>query len=278
MGVTININGLSLAHKGSTGMATATVPDVCKTPSPAGPVPIPYPNIARVSELSDGTTTVKADGQMAAIKGSNLSRSSGDEAGTAGGVKSSTFGKEATWILYSFDVQFEGQGACRLTDKMFMNSQNTVCLAGFFNPSINQSRDPAGWCKALRECIREMVGEGRQGKKGKYYKDRGLEERMNQNRGIGIKHGEGFGPKDFYNVEVNGVTQEKYPWKTHNDEIVRTQKELKEALAMHDEHCDGTEGREDRKMLANARDRAEDPLPTANEWPNPTRGQCPTPT
>jgi hypothetical protein len=259
-------------------MATATVPDVCKTPSPGGPVPIPYPNIARVSDLADGTTTVKGDGEMAAIKGSKLARSSGDEAGTAGGVKSNTFGKEATWILYSFDVQFEGQGVCRLTDKMFMNSQNTVCLGGLFNPPISYAKDPGGWCKALRECIREIVGEGREGKNGKYYKDRGLEERMNQNRGIGIKHGEGFGPKDYYMVEINGVMQQKFPWKTHNDEILRTQKALKEALATHKDKCEDTEGREDRKMLANARERAEDPLPSADEWPNEPRGLCPAPT
>jgi len=83
MGVTININGLSLAHKGSTGVATATLPDVCKTPSPGGPVPLPYPNVAMVSDLVKGTKTVKADGKMAANKGSELSRSSGDEPGTS---------------------------------------------------------------------------------------------------------------------------------------------------------------------------------------------------
>jgi hypothetical protein len=46
MSVTININGLSLVHKGSSGTATATIPDVCNTPSPTGPIPLPYPNIA----------------------------------------------------------------------------------------------------------------------------------------------------------------------------------------------------------------------------------------
>ena len=65
-------------------------PDVCKTPSPAGPVPIPYPNIASQSTLQNGTTTVKAKGQMIAVKGSQYSSSNGDEAGTAGGVKTVT--------------------------------------------------------------------------------------------------------------------------------------------------------------------------------------------
>jgi hypothetical protein len=38
--------------------------------------------------------------------------------------------KEASWITYSFDVKLEGKGACRLTDKMFHNHQNTVNMAG----------------------------------------------------------------------------------------------------------------------------------------------------
>lgn len=130
MPVTVGVNSiqpaLSVAHKGSIGISTAMAPDVCKTPSPGGPVPIPYPNIAMASSLANGTTTVKTDGEMAAIKGSEYSRSNGDEAGTAGGVKSSVNMKEAKWISYSFDVKFEGQNACRLQDKMTHNHENTL--------------------------------------------------------------------------------------------------------------------------------------------------------
>lgn len=131
MGSTVTVNGLALSHKGSGGTAIATLPDVCKTPSPGGPVPIPYPNVARSSSLAKGTGSVTVDGgQSAAVKGSEYGSSNGDEAGTAGGVKSSTNMKEATWITYSFDVKFEGKNACRLTDKMQMNHGNTACLAG----------------------------------------------------------------------------------------------------------------------------------------------------
>ena len=80
------------------------------------------------SDLASGTTTVKADGQMIAVKGSEYSMSTGDEPGTVGGVASSTFKKEAKWILYSFDVKMDGKNACRLMDKMTMNHQNTVSL------------------------------------------------------------------------------------------------------------------------------------------------------
>lgn len=142
MGVTIHVNGVSnsLAHKGSMGFAKSTLPDVCKTPSPGGPVPIPYPVIVSMSsDLKKGTKTVKVDGKkMAAIKGSEFSRCMGDEPGTAGGVKSSTNMKEATWILYSFDVKLEGKNACRLSDMMMMNHSNTVCLAGVLQKPVTK--------------------------------------------------------------------------------------------------------------------------------------------
>ena len=134
MAVTIHVNGKSnsLVHKGSMGIAKSTLPDVCKTPSPGGPVPVPYPVIVSMSsDLKKGTKTVKVDGKNpAAVKGSEFSRCTGDEPGTAGGVKSGTNMKEATWLLYSFDVKLDGKNACRLSDKMMMNHGNTVCLSG----------------------------------------------------------------------------------------------------------------------------------------------------
>ncbi len=139
MPVTVKVNGVanSLVHKGSNGVSVATIPDVCKTPSPGGPVPIPYPNISQSATLAKGTTTVKADGgMMIAVKGSEFSLSNGDNAGVAGGVKSNTFMKESTWILYSFDVKMEGKNACRLTDKKFQNHENTVDIAGVLQTPV----------------------------------------------------------------------------------------------------------------------------------------------
>ncbi|SCX77880.1 DUF4150 domain-containing protein [Nitrosospira sp. Nsp13] len=138
MPVTIRVNGTanSLVHKMSNGVSTATIPDVCKTPTPGGPVPIPYPNIAQSITLSNGTTTVKGDKVMAANKGSKLALSNGDQAGTIGGVKSNVFMKEATWILYSFDVKMDGKNAARFTDKMFHNSENAANLAGILQSVV----------------------------------------------------------------------------------------------------------------------------------------------
>lgn len=146
MPVTVKVNGVfnSLVHKGSNAISMATIPDVCKTPSPTGPIPIPYPNISQSVTLAKGTTSVKADGgMMIAVKGSEFSLSNGDNPGVAGGVKSSTFMKESTWLLYSFDVKMEGKNACRFTDKKFQNHENTVDLAGVLQPPAPMVDVPA---------------------------------------------------------------------------------------------------------------------------------------
>ncbi|MBM2714687.1 DUF4150 domain-containing protein [Mesorhizobium caraganae] len=145
MSVTVKINGTmqGIVHKGSSDFAMSTAPDVCKTPSPGGPVPIPYPVIiSNASDLANGTTTVKVDGNSCAIKGSELSRCSGDEAGTAGGVVSSTNMKEATWITYSFDVKMDGSNVCRFSDKLKMNHGNTICMAGIIPDVCKAGSNP----------------------------------------------------------------------------------------------------------------------------------------
>jgi hypothetical protein len=159
MSVSIHVNGRSnsLAHKGCSGITKSTIPDVCKTPSPGGPVPIPYPVIVSMSSsLKNGSTTVKVDGgNPAAIKGSEYGSCSGDEPGSAGGVKSSTNMKEATWILYSFDVKIEGKNACRLSDKMMMNHGNSACLGGTLHapvPVITEGCDEAMLQKLADDC------------------------------------------------------------------------------------------------------------------------------
>jgi hypothetical protein len=141
---TVKVNGTvnGLVHKGGSWMSIATVPDVCKTPTPGGPVPMPYPNISQSSSLSDGTTTVKVDGgNMAAIKGSKFAMSSGDEPGTVGGIKSNTFKQASTWILYSFDVKLDGSNACRFSDKKFQNNENTVDAMGVIPQVVQVALD-----------------------------------------------------------------------------------------------------------------------------------------
>jgi len=125
MACTVFANGRGVVHKGSGGMSTV-FPDVCKTPTPGGPVPIPYPNVGMSSNTSDGPSSVEVDGQMPMVKGAKYSMTSGDEAGTAGGVVSSKFKGEAEFMLYSFDVKFDGKNVCRMGDPLFHNKKNIM--------------------------------------------------------------------------------------------------------------------------------------------------------
>lgn len=123
---TVFANSRGVVHKASGGMSTV-FPDVCKTPTPGGPVPIPYPNIGMASNTTGGPTKVKTDGQMPMVKGATYMMTSGDEAGTAGGgVVSNSFKGEAEFMMYSFDVKFEGKNACRLGDPLFHNKKNIM--------------------------------------------------------------------------------------------------------------------------------------------------------
>ena len=125
------VNQLSVVHKGSSGVAMASAPDVCKTPSPGGPVPLPYPNVAQSSDLVDGTTSVTVEGNSVAVKDCAFATSTGDEAGSAGGVASGVTKGKAKFVNYSFDVKVEGKSACRLGDPMTMNGNgpNTATAA-----------------------------------------------------------------------------------------------------------------------------------------------------
>jgi hypothetical protein len=138
VGVTVIVNKLTLVHKGSSGIATASAPDVCNTPSPTGPIPLPYPNIAMSSDLASGTTTVTADGgQMIAIKDSMFSTSTGDEPGSAGGVVSGITKGAAKFINYSMDVKIDGGNAARLGDPMTMNgNQANTATAAVVQPNL----------------------------------------------------------------------------------------------------------------------------------------------
>lgn len=267
MPVTIKVNGIanSLVHKGSNGISTATIPDVCKTPTPGGPVPIPYPNISRSATLAKGTTTVKADGgMMIAVKGSEFSMSNGDEAGTVGGVKSSTFIKESTWILYSFDVKMDGENACRLTDKKFQNHENTVDLAGIIQKLLNMGMSLEDACKKLMERIDDLIGEGRTGKTNGI---RGLEERMKQNTsggGMGTA-----GAPDAPPDRPDGSNS----WERHDKEIERQQQDLQNKIDEHDDKCGGKGPPVSQKQ----RDWVTKKRPEKSDWTAPLNNPAPAP-
>ncbi|MES2127118.1 MAG: DUF4150 domain-containing protein [Pseudomonadota bacterium] len=93
----------------------ALIPDVCKTPTPAGPVPLPYPNLAQ--------SALHIPSQIKVMFGPGLAEnimtagtiSSGDEPGTAGGIISNVFIGPDRYLTGSLKVLIGGAFATRMT-------------------------------------------------------------------------------------------------------------------------------------------------------------------
>lgn len=142
MPVTVGVNFLSVVHKSSMGVSIA-FPDVCKTPAPPAPfIPIPYPNIAMSSDTAKGTKKVKCDGNPVCVKDSNFKMSTGDEAGSAGGgMISAKIKGKAEFVMFSFDVMFEGKNVARAFDIMLHNDKNTPPFPVLQGPIISMATE-----------------------------------------------------------------------------------------------------------------------------------------
>lgn len=112
-------------------------PDVCKTPSPGGPVPVPYPNIALPNTADPGSCTqkVKIINMPALNLGSKIPMTNGDQAGSAGGVVSGTIMGPAKFNKGSQKVKFEGKAAVMLTSPTGQNGQNPNAQGAAVAPS-----------------------------------------------------------------------------------------------------------------------------------------------
>lgn len=126
MGCTVFAESMGFFHRGSGGKGVAPG-DVCLTPPPppGGPLPVPYVNMLQASDLAKGSKTVTIDGEPTALEdASEVSTSSGDEAGTQGGgvVTHKTKGK-GSFKSWCHSVKVEGKGvACH----GHMMAQNTA--------------------------------------------------------------------------------------------------------------------------------------------------------
>ena len=118
-------NSRKITHKGSGQTEVAGPPDVCKTPSPGGPIPVPYVNSAQDSQLAKGSKRTTIEGNPIALASSNLRTSTGDEPGTAGGgLVSGKIKGKLTWGSSSADVLIEGKGVVRFMDVTHHNGNS----------------------------------------------------------------------------------------------------------------------------------------------------------
>ncbi len=107
-------------------------PDVCNTPTPAGPVPIPYPNIARNAQALGFSPCVKVSMMNALNLGSTIPMTTGDEAGSAGPIKG-----PGRWSMGNPIVKVDKMPAINLTSLATGNSGNAAIGAAIVPSAVN---------------------------------------------------------------------------------------------------------------------------------------------
>lgn len=110
----------------SSGKCLTTGPtDMCKTPTPAGPTPLPYLNQASTSD-GMGSSKVKVCCKQALRKGDKMIMSSGDEGGAAMGVVSSKIKGPVELMLGDPMIKVEGKMWAHHTVPTKQNDGNIV--------------------------------------------------------------------------------------------------------------------------------------------------------
>ncbi len=114
--------GFPIATKKS-GFICFSFPDVCKTPAPPSPspVPIPYPNIGQLSDATGTSNSVRVGGDPVITKVSEIPQTTGDEAGSIGGVTSNVTKGKVKFTSYSSSVRAEGKEIVRMFDTTEQN-------------------------------------------------------------------------------------------------------------------------------------------------------------
>ena len=110
-------------------------PDVCKTPTPVGPIPLPYPNIAMTSTTNPVVPNITVDAMPVINQASFGMVSQGDEAGAAGGVVDSMICGQTCYQVGCSTITMGGAPAQRLTSITGQNAAGATpnavgaCLA-----------------------------------------------------------------------------------------------------------------------------------------------------
>jgi hypothetical protein len=99
-------------------------PDVCLTPTPAGPVPVPYPNIAAGPMGSPAVYHVLLMCSPAHTLSTAVPLTNGDNAGVNMGVASGTVMGPSRHMTAACTVLIGGAPATRLTSASLQNSTN----------------------------------------------------------------------------------------------------------------------------------------------------------
>ncbi len=134
---------MMISTKGAGQYATTGPTDVCKTPTPTGPVPMPYPNMAMLPSATGVCTKVTACKKEIVVQGSKVPMSNGDNAGVAGGVKSNVFMPQVEPKQFSSKVNAQGKKVTFAFATSAHNGSNANTVGLQVTPSQTKV-----WCSA----------------------------------------------------------------------------------------------------------------------------------
>jgi len=117
----ITFNGRTAVHAGSKGVLTTV--DICGVPPFC--TNVAFTNIAKSEDAADTSTTTFVNGNPICNAKSYFAVSSGDEAGTCGGVNSGTIKGKAEFLTFSSNIFDNGIPVVRAGDMMVSNNRNT---------------------------------------------------------------------------------------------------------------------------------------------------------
>ncbi len=117
----------------TTGICFA-FPDILQTPTPNGPVPMPYPNVAQLSAADPAASNVTAGGKPVVHEGSKIPDSTGGEPGSAGDP--TKYLNECTLTSFSKTVKVNGKGVVRQGDETKQNAGNAIGIVMVGLPTV----------------------------------------------------------------------------------------------------------------------------------------------
>jgi len=147
------VKNMSAVNKSRALKDAAFLQEICQSAPPAGPVPIPYPNVGKATDTTDGTKKVKIDDKDVTLKDkSSYKKSTGDEPGTdklgigkINGEKLSKYKDLAKEGLKK--IKDESEKILRYTGNMDPDGYKLLAITliiglagGFYASSINCSR------------------------------------------------------------------------------------------------------------------------------------------
>ena len=112
-------------------------PDVCKVPSPAGPVPTPFPNLGTTTMSDPGSTVSKVlvVNLPALNLMSKVTMTNGDQVGSTGGVVSNKIMGQVQFLVGSTKVMVGGKPALRVGAQTGQNGAPLNAVGSVISPS-----------------------------------------------------------------------------------------------------------------------------------------------